>query len=170
MEGPRHGYDLQRLINSRAMDRYINLVQSSMYKRLNSLEAEGLIKSHFEKAGTRPERQVYQLTAQGEKRLKELIQQALHTTATYYDPLYAALTFAHYIPRDAVITALQARKETCEHALCNMQEILKQLQVLTKEEYGVSPIYGQVILKSGITMMNAAVEWLTETIKELREE
>lgn len=167
MEGPRHGYDLQRLIKNRAMEQYINLAASSMYKTLNRLETAGYITARSEKTGSRPERQVYQLSCQGERRLKELIRKALHTTEPYYDPLNAALTFAQHIPRDAVITALQTRQQTSEQAIYYMQGILEQLQAATKEEYGIDPFYAQVILKYGIKMMNAEEEWLAETIKDL---
>ena len=167
MEGPRHGYDLKQLIEKRAMGKYINLATSSMYKTLNRLEAAGDIKARSEKVGSRPERQVYQVTPQGEEKLKELIQKALYTTEPYYDPLNAALTFAQYIPRDAVITALQKRKQTSEQAAYYMQEILERLQAATKQEYGVDPFYAQAILKYGIKMMDAAEEWLAETIRDL---
>ena len=168
MEGPRHGYDLQGLIQERGMDEYINLAASSMYKVLNRLETAGDIESRPETVGNRPERQVYHITPQGEERLKYLLRTMLHTLERYYDPLIAALTFARYIAPSEVIDALEERRKICLEQFNHLEEAIGQVRSLS-DQYGVETFYAQAILRGGIKMTGAYGEWLEEIIKELEE-
>ena len=168
MEEPRHGYDLQRLIQERRMDEYINLAASSMYKVLNRLEAAGDIESRPETVGNRPERQVYHITPQGEERLKRLVRTMLHTFEPYYDPLNAALTFARYIAPSEVIEALQARRKLNLEGLHHLKEVIGEVRSFSNQ-YGVDTFYAQALLRGGIKMTGAYGEWLEEIIKELEE-
>jgi len=166
MEGPRHGYDLRRLIRERGMHEYINLAMSSMYKTLERLEEKGYITSHTERVGARPERRVYHITPEGEEYLKGLIRETLNEIRPYYDPLYAALAFAHYIPTEEVIAALERRREHYRGVLQHLKEIEVMLKEL-EERYGVEVFYPQAIIKAGIKGVSAELEWLDEVLVEL---
>ena len=168
MDGARHGYDRQRLIKKRHMDEYINLAASSMYKELNRLQTAGKIESHPETVGSRPERQVYHITPQGEERLKDLLRTMLHTFEPYYDPLNAALTFARYIEPNEVREALQARRDLCLKQLHYQEEVIEQVRSFSNQ-YGRDPFYSNALLRGGIKMAEAYGEWLEEIIKDLEE-
>lgn len=166
MEGPHHGYQIQQLIRQRHMDQYINLATSSMYKTLIRLEREGFVESHTERVGARPERRVYHITPEGEEYLKGLIRETLNEIQPYYDPLYAALTFAHYIPTEEVIVALERRREHYRGVLQHLKETEVMLKEL-EERYGVEVFYPQAIVRAGIKGVSAELEWLDEVLVEL---
>jgi len=67
-DGPRHGYDIARLIEERSGGA-ISFHVASLYPTLYRLERRGLIQGRWvEKAGTR-RRRFYRLTAEGQKTL-----------------------------------------------------------------------------------------------------
>jgi transcriptional regulator len=67
-DGPRHGYDLARLIDERSGGR-LSFHVASLYTILYRLERDGLISGRWvEKAGQR-RRRFYRLTAAGRQRL-----------------------------------------------------------------------------------------------------
>ena len=168
MEGPRHGYELLRLIRERGMHEYINLAASSMYKTLERLQAQGHIEAHLERVGSRPERRVYRITPKGEEHLRELLREAFHRVEPYYDPLYAALTFAKHLPKEEVISALEERRWLRLEELRHLEEVLEIVRDIAVK-HGVDTFYAQAVLRAGIKGLGAEVEWLNEIVKELKE-
>jgi len=168
MEGPRHGYDLLRLIRERGMHEYINLAMSSMYKTLERLSSQGHIEAHLERVGARPERRVYRITPKGEERLRELLREALHRVEPYYDPLYAALTFAKHLPEEEVIHALEERKGLRLEELSHLEEVLEIVRDIALK-HNVDTFYAQAVLRAGIKGLSAEIEWLSEIVEELKE-
>jgi len=68
IEQPRHGYNLEQVIEERGMRNWTEIGFSSIYYILRKLEKAGLIESHTEPSeGKGPGRKVYQVTSAGRK-------------------------------------------------------------------------------------------------------
>jgi DNA-binding PadR family transcriptional regulator len=66
LEGPSHGYDLLRHFDRSApLGDIVHLTASNLYALLTRLERERSIAGEQQEAGARPQRRVYQLTADG---------------------------------------------------------------------------------------------------------
>ncbi len=167
-EGPKHGYEILQLVRARAMHEYIKLAMSSLYKTLDRLERKGFVTATKERVGERPERKVYRITREGEERLKELIRRNLNEIQPYYDPLYAALAFAHLVPPEEVISALKRRREHYRELLDHLRGIEAMLEELERER-GLDLFFHLAIVRAGIKGVGAELEWLDETISGLSE-
>ena len=70
---PVHGYDVRRELLSWRADVWGNVAPGSIYNQLRTLQRDGLIRRvGTEQEGARPERTVYEITAEGEKEFKLL--------------------------------------------------------------------------------------------------
>ncbi len=167
-EGPKHGYEILQLVRAQAMHEYIKLAMSSLYKTLDRLERKGFVTATKERVGERPERKVYRITKKGEECLKELIRRNLNEIQPYYDPLYAAFAFAHLIPTEEVICALERRREHYRKLLDHLREIEAMLEELEKER-GLDLFFHLAIVRAGIKGVGAELDWLDETIAGLKE-
>lgn len=67
-DGPRHGYEIGRHIETQSESAF-KLNASSLYPILYRLEKRGLVKGSWEPKGEGRKRRVYRLTAQGRKAL-----------------------------------------------------------------------------------------------------
>lgn len=110
-EGERHGYELLREMEERGLLRWTRASRVSVYKNLARLEEEGCLVSWREKDGNLPERIVYGITAEGERRLKEM----LYDLCSSREPLrmdYAVgAAFLERLEAGEAREALEARRE-----------------------------------------------------------
>jgi PadR family transcriptional regulator len=67
-DGPRHGYEIGKLIESRS-DGVLKLNAASLYPILYRLESRRLVQGSWERKGEGRRRRVYQLTPSGRKAL-----------------------------------------------------------------------------------------------------
>lgn len=72
--GPLHGYQLAREIERRS-DGYFDCKEGTLYPTLHKLEREGLLRGEWQLAGELRRRKYYALTAAGERRLNESVEE-----------------------------------------------------------------------------------------------
>ena len=71
-EAPLHGHEIRQRFAERGISTFTPLTVGALYHALRVLEQRGLIAVRkTERVGARPERTVYEITAQGRKGLKE---------------------------------------------------------------------------------------------------
>jgi len=76
-EQPRHGYEIEQVLDERGFREWTELGFSSIYYLLKKLEQRGWVESQAEQIENRPSRRVYQLTAAGAAALRLAVKQAL---------------------------------------------------------------------------------------------
>ena len=64
-EEPRHGYEIERVIEERGMREWTEVGFSSIYYLLKKLEQKGLVEGRLAEAARGPARKVYQVTPAG---------------------------------------------------------------------------------------------------------
>ena len=101
-EGPRHPYEMQRLIRERHKDDFLQLKPGSLYHAIERLAKAGLIEEvETSREGRRPERTVYRLTECGDVEALEWLRGLLSKPVREPSQFVAAMSFvAHLTPDD----------------------------------------------------------------------
>jgi DNA-binding PadR family transcriptional regulator len=111
--GASHGHHIRRLAEVTNVGEWGGVSVGALYRELRSMEREGLVEAaRTEKVGNRPERTVYEITAEGRLELATLREQAIRPTGYGPDPLGVALLFtAVGVERAELRRVLRARRE-----------------------------------------------------------
>ncbi|SHN08129.1 PadR family transcriptional regulator [Actinacidiphila paucisporea] len=103
-EGPRHPYEIQALVRERHVDQVVKMRGGSLYDAIGRLADAGLITAvTSERAGARPERTVYAITAEGAAVADALVRDYLRTPAQDFPVFVTGL--AHILNLDAATAA-----------------------------------------------------------------
>ena len=106
-EQPRHGYDIEQVIEERGMREWTEIGFSSIYYLLNKLEKAGMIKSQlFQPAGKGPARKVYSITRLGYQAQTEATIAALSTPQSGSSSFLLGLSSSPSLSKEHLITAL----------------------------------------------------------------
>lgn len=132
-EKPRHGYGINREIDSRGYRQWVKASTVAVYKALSRLEKAGLLASITEKGGLSPERCVYSLTESGRERLADLLFDQLSSREPLRNEFYLPLEFLHGLDRNELILALEKRLEALERLLNGRRMRLDMLKDLEDE-------------------------------------
>ncbi len=108
-EQPLHPYEMQRLLHSRRKE-YAEGKTRALYRAIEELEALGWAEPvETTREGRRPERTVYQITAEGREALEDWLSDLLERPVAEYPTFTAAVGLILYLPQDRALTALQTR-------------------------------------------------------------
>jgi DNA-binding PadR family transcriptional regulator len=93
--GPLHGHQIRRIAEVTNVGEWGGVSVGALYRDLRAMQHDGLIETvRTEQVGRRPERTVYQITAEGRLELTMLREQAIKVAVTSSpDPLGVALSF-----------------------------------------------------------------------------
>ena len=105
-----HGYELHSFIEN-AMASCVDLKKPTAYLLLDQLTAQGLIRITEERAGNRPTRKVYHLTAAGEVAFQRLLRLNLATVVAMKFGGDVGLAFVDALPPDEAIALLTQRQQ-----------------------------------------------------------
>ena len=109
-ERPRHPYDIAFTMQGRGMHEHIKLSLGTLYHVVEQLQRLGWIRpTETAREGRRPERTIYEVTPEGQRRLLDRIRQLVAEPTREYSAFEAGLTFLHQLPRDEAVTALRRR-------------------------------------------------------------
>jgi DNA-binding PadR family transcriptional regulator len=143
-EKPRHGYEIEQVIEERGMREWTEIGFSSIYYLLKKLERKGLIEGQLEEAARGPARKVYRATPAGEEARRAAVLDALPAIP----PAEAVATLYQY--RDALATRLdhvQARWDS--------QRPL--------------PYFVDAMFDHSVTMIEAEMAWIEEFTESMEE-
>jgi DNA-binding PadR family transcriptional regulator len=159
-EQPRHGYDIEQVIEARGMREWTEVGFSSIYYLLNKLEKTGLIESHLEQpAGKGPARKVYRVTPQGRQAHLEGTIAALSTPQSGSSPFLLGLSNFPSVPQEQVIAALNAYTENIE---ARQQQMLERA-----EEQRPLPTFVEAMFDYSQTMVQAELNWIQNFIESV---
>jgi DNA-binding PadR family transcriptional regulator len=159
-EEPMHPYRMQTLIKERGKDLVANVAQrNSVYQTIDALRRAGLIKvREMEREERRPERTIYEATAEGRRTLRSWLTTALSTPAREFPELPAALSVLDpSLTPDELGQLLQTRVAALE----------VRLDALEKPVPGLPRIF---LLESEYlaAVTRAEIKWLVGVITDLR--
>lgn len=159
VEKPRHGYEIEIVIEARGMREWTEIGFSSIYYLLKKLESEGLLEGRMESVGRGPARKVYQATPAGYKVLKEGVLEALSIPHPCYSPLQLGLANIPGITPEEALASLHKYQQGLLARLEHIQERWESQRPL--------PYFVDAMFEYSITMIEAEREWVDKFIRQV---
>ena len=154
-EQPRHGYDLDRVIEQRGYRQWTSLAFSSVYYLLKRLSERGLLEPD---EGSQGRRTVFRVTEAGRRELRQAAGERVLAPAPPSAGVLPALN-AYSRLEDPALAALLARRA---EALLGRLDELRALRAQVDEEHALA-IFDYEILRQ-----EADLAWTRSLLKESR--
>ncbi len=156
-EMPRHGYELEAVIDKRSMREWTRIGFSSIYYTLGKLEKKGLIQS--EKQMGPKSRKRYDLTDKGREVLIEATLSALKIVEPTYPSLLLGMIHLSSLTRDQVLDAFVSRKDGLAAEIERMKNIHFDQQP--------QPDYVDAVFEYSLGQLQAEKDWIDRTLAYL---
>jgi DNA-binding PadR family transcriptional regulator len=160
-EKPRHGYELEQVIEQRGMREWTEIGFSSIYYILKKLEDKQMITSRVQSKSSGPPRKVFKITEEGQRTLYEGALEAMHTPGHSPRPFLLGLSVLHLYEREVVM----------EKAKGYLGKLLEQRDNLVATLDAQRPTFGfvEMMFDYSLTMIDAEIGWITEFITKFDE-
>ncbi len=120
-ERPMHPYEMFQLLVERHQDRVVKVRPGSLYHTVERLADAELVRvTGTDRAGNRPERTTYAITAAGRAALTGRVGELLRAPVNEYPSFLVALGEAHNLDRQTVATLL---RERAKHLQAQIDEL-----------------------------------------------
>jgi DNA-binding PadR family transcriptional regulator len=157
-DGPKHGYEIKRLIDEE-MFPFVGLKIKSIYYPLKKMEKLGLIRKDVGREGKWPEKYVYSLTGKGEKIFDHLITESFVSIERPYFNIDLSLFFLQYVDKKLAKRQLRGR-------VIFLRRIKRQLNELMKNTKSKQS-HLKIILEHDIDLVDAEIKSIDKLTKIL---
>lgn len=157
-EMPRHGYELEQVIEQRGMREWTQIGFSSIYFVLGKLEKIGLVTAEKQK-GTKAKK-VFVLTDLGRSELIAHSLTALSNTRPIYSSVLIGMAHWPVLQRAEALSALETRKHHIEAEILRVEGVLTDQQPL--------PEYVEAIFDFGLGQLSAEAAWVERTLDYMK--
>jgi DNA-binding PadR family transcriptional regulator len=161
-EQPRHGYQIDQVIQDRGMREWTEVGFSSIYYLLKKLEGQGLIEGRLREAERGPARKVYTATSAGEGALHAAVLDVLSTPHHGYPPLQLGLANLPTIPLDEAVDALRRYRDALITRRDHVQERWQSQRPL--------PYFVDAMFHHSVTLIDAEITWVENFIVRMEAE
>lgn len=117
--GPLHGYQIKTHIESEAGD-FAKIRLPNLYYHLGSMREKGWVESTRGQEGSRPEKEIFSVTAEGELQFREFLDRCLAEPVGWDFPLDGALFFSKGRSAKTIARELSAAEERAAAALVTL--------------------------------------------------
>lgn len=160
VEQPRHGYQIEQVIQEQGMRQWTEVGFSSIYYLLKKLQAKGYVRGQpGQNIGRGPAPTIYQLTPSGREAWQQAVLEALSVPRPCYTPLQLGLANLAYFPVEEVIAALRSYQQTLSQRLDEVRGQAQRQRPL--------PDHVEMLFDYSLTMMGAELSWTKGLIKQL---
>lgn len=160
-EQPRHGYEVEQVIDTRGMREWTEVGFSSIYYLLTKLERQGLLESRLDRDSRGPARKVYALTASGAQQLKQAVLAALSQPRSSYPAILLGLSSLPLVSPAEATTALHQYEQALASHLAALQNKQAAQQPL--------PYFVNAVFEHGTASLQAELAWTRAFIRQLEE-
>lgn len=148
-DGPKHGYEIKRLIEEELFP-FVGLKIKSIYYPLKKMEKLGLVDKNVGREGKWPEKYVYSLTPKGDKIFEHLITDSFLSIERPYFNIDLSLYFLQYV--DKKIARRQMRGRTIF-----LKRIQRDLQAI-KTNLDASKKHLHIIVDHDLDLVEAEIK------------
>jgi DNA-binding PadR family transcriptional regulator len=160
--GERSGYDLRK--HAEAGVGYVwTAAKSQIYAVLPRLVAGGYATARHVEQSSRPDKQVYRITAKGEEMFRAWLEEPVEERPDGRSTFLLKIFFGRHMSREALVAHLERKREWAEAYLDEFRGIEEQIR---DEE---SSYFGYVTLRWGIAHAQAWIGWADEILLELEQ-
>lgn len=161
-EQPRHGYEIERVIEDRGLRQGIRVGFSSIYSILKQLDKARFVEGQMEApAGKGPARKVFRLTPSGHQALREGTLAALTAPSPPDDAFSLALGNLPGIPNNDALEALRAYRVA-------LSEQIQELRSRRESAQSRLPYHLDASFDRRIQLLEAEFNWVTNFIDLLK--
>lgn len=121
--GPATGYELKHAFEN-SIQHFWSADLSQIYRTLESLREEGLVRMRIEHQESKPPKHIYSLTESGRAELLRWLQEPTIELPTVRNPFLLKIFFGALLPKEILVEHLQR----FEGALQERLEVYKQIQ------------------------------------------
>jgi DNA-binding PadR family transcriptional regulator len=157
-EMPRHGYELEQVIEQRGMREWTQIGFSSIYFVLGRLEKRELVTAD-EPAGAKAKK-VFRVTAAGRTTLAEQSLAALRTVRPSYGPVLLGMAHWPVLERLAALGALEERSGAVEAEIERLGDIQVAQQPL--------PDFVEALFDYALGQLRAEAAWVSQTLDYMK--
>jgi len=163
-EGPKYGYELEKIIEERGMRVWTEIGFSSIYYVLKRLEKRGIIKSAVQEVEGKPNRKIYTVTEKGRKTMKEKVKNVLSKNEKMISPFDLGIAY-HYLlkPEEVLeclrlyVKSLDKRKDVLERSIHTNKKEGKEYRVIA-------------LFSRPLAHVEAEKEWVEQFISTVEQE
>ena len=161
MNGPKHGYEIKRVIEEELFP-FVGLKVKSIYYPLRKMEQLKLIQKDVGREGKWPEKFVYSITSQGRKIFDHLITESFLSIERPYFNLDLSLYFLEYVDKNIVKRKLKGRGIFLRRIKRDLEEVKRKVDPSRK--------YLHIILQHDLDLVAAEIKSTATLINTLDEE
>jgi DNA-binding PadR family transcriptional regulator len=162
-ETPRHGYELEQIIEARGMRDWTEIGFSSIYYLLKKLEEKGLVESELTPTGGRGKaRRIYTTTESGRASLLASTQEALSQP----QPTYPAILLG--LANLPVLSQIQAQS-ALETYQANLAEKLEEVTAKLEAQRPL-PTHVELLFEHSLHMLAAEKVWVEDALQKIGSE
>jgi DNA-binding PadR family transcriptional regulator len=164
---PMSGYDLKKNFDQ-SVAHFWSATQSHIYKALEKLESQGLVKSQVIQQEGKPNRRQYQITEAGKAELRRWLSTPLSVTGPRSAWLIQVF-FAHDLTNEEIANLFEKRIEYLRTCLFQVQDAQKNIDENSRK-VGVKRVQSlwQLTLDYGIDNYTGEINWLEKTLPVVR--
>jgi DNA-binding PadR family transcriptional regulator len=162
-EQPRHGYQIEQIIEERGMRRWTEVGFSSIYFLLKKLEHGGFIEGRLQKTERGPARKVYHATKTGQEAFHAAIIEVLSVPQPSPRPLMLGLANLPSLSSKEALTALSQYSE-------HLEEKMGILRAVLESNLHPHPYFVDAMFELGLMVMQAELEWVEKFTKQIQEQ
>ena len=150
-EAPRHGYEIEQVIQARDMRAWADLGFSSIYYLLGKLERRGLVRSARSASPEGPARRVYRCTPAGVAALRDAVRRALTHPEPGDSPVQLALANLPVLSTAETRQALQRYREHLGRRLDHLRQ--------SRAAQGDLPVHVRAMFARSAALLRAEIRW-----------
>lgn len=162
-EGPRHGYEIQQIIDERGLREWLTIGFSSIYYILNKLERQNMLASELRPDGRGPARKVYSITEGGRGILQTAVAELLRQPRSLGSGFELGLANLNALKPRQVYKVLTYHRDDLKHRLDAVEKAWANHQADGHNADHITALYTH-----SIALMHADLEWLTNFLEEWR--
>lgn len=155
-DGPKHGYQLKKLLREIAST-FAGLKTASIYYPLKKMLKDALVTRASSKESKRPLRYTYKITSKGKEEFKKLLLKNLLTIERPYFSLDLSLYFLKYIPRGLGERYLKIRLKFLQRIKKGLEELKNTFSHESPPNLSAIVEHNQELLKAEIAFVNRLI-------------
>jgi DNA-binding PadR family transcriptional regulator len=158
---PMHRYEIATTIREQGKDTDMAVKWGSLYTVVGALERHGLVEAvETTRAGARPERTVYRITAAGRAEMADWTRELLADLRSEQTRLTAGLSMLGALPPDEAIALLTDRLARLDALIADRREVLAGWRQQVSRLFLVETEYG-------LALQQAEADWLRALLADL---
>ena len=162
VERPMHPYEMYQLLVQRREDRIVKVRPGSLYHTVDRLAEQKLLRATgTDREGNRPERTMYEVTADGEAVLSARITELLSTPIREYPLFPVALAESHNLPASEVAQLLKERIALLNKDIDELEAVAHAAR-----ELDVPRVFWLAAEYTG-TVQKTEAKWLSELVSQI---